>query len=298
MKDTGFSEITYDRLLYNGKDPWYIEIALTGRCNFSCLYCNRFKAEASYDVIREYFSTFSSCKHVQLTGGEPTLHKDFEKIIRCIRSKSKKIGLSTNGTYGTDKYLNLGIDMFSISLDDYDTDILQKRGYKNPDKIIETIVELSKHHYVNVGMVVDSINIGRVEKIIDFILSLGVDDIKLSTSTKDEMPLVFKNEYPTHPILNYRVENFKKGYRMRGNPPEKCHIVKHDVTIVGDYHYPCLVYFREGGAPIAKVSENIMKERLQWFEKHNAQNDSICKEYCMDFKCEFNRNVKRNYYRR
>lgn len=296
MKETGFSEITYDRLQYNGEDPWYIEIALTGNCNFSCLYCNRFKAEVSYDVIKEYFSTFSYCKHVQLTGGEPTLHKDFERIIRLIRSKTKKIGLSTNGTYGIDNYLNLGIDMFSISLDDYDVDILKKRGYKNPGKIIETIKELSKHTYVNVGMVVDSINIDRAEKIIDFILSLGVDDIKLSTSTKDEMPLVFKNEYTDYPILNYRVENFKKGYRMRGNPPKNCHIVKHDVTIVGDCHYPCLVYFREGGKPIAKVSKNIMADRLQWFKNHNSKKDKICNEYCMDFKCEFNRNVKRRCY--
>ncbi len=291
MRETGFSEITYDRLFYTGIDPWDIEIALTGRCNFSCLHCNRFKAEVSYATVVKYFASFYSCNHVQLTGGEPTLHNDFEKILRLIRHKTKKIGLSTNGTYGIDNYLKLDVDMFSISLDDYDIDILSKRGYKNPQEVIKTIRELSKHHYVNVGMVVDSINIDRTEQIIDFILSLGVDDIKLSTSTKDEMPLVFKNKYPEYPILNYRINNFNCGNRMRGNPPVKCHIVKYDVTIVGDSHYPCLIYFREGGDPIAKVSENIMKERLQWFKKHNAQNDIICNAYCMDFKCEFNRNV-------
>lgn len=292
MKNTGFSEITLDRLLYKGIDPWYIEIALTGRCNFNCKYCNRFRAETSYEDIEFFFNSFNSCKHVQLTGGEPTLHKDILNICKLIKTKKSKIGLSTNGSFGIDNYLSLDADMFSISLDDYDTNILKSRGYVNPNNIINTIKELSNYKYVNVGLVVDSLNFNRVEKIIEFILNLGVNDIKLSTSTKDELPITFKNNYEKYPILDYRVKNFNNKITMRGNPPEKCHIVKNDITIVGSHHYPCLIYFREGGKPIGRLSEKIMNERRIWFENHNSKKDIVCNKYCMDFKCEFNRNVK------
>lgn len=288
MKNTGFSEITRERLYYEGSEPWYIEIALTGKCNFTCKYCNRFTAETQFDDFYRYIKTFKKCNHIQLTGGEPTLHKEFIRFANLSKQISNVVGLSTNGTYGIDNYLSTNIDMFSISLDDYDTEILKQRGYKNPDQIIETIKELTKHKYVNVGVVVDHINYQRIEKIIDFILSLGVDDIKLSTNTKDEMLPLFNQSYPEYPILNYRVENFKEGEQMRGNPPKKCYLVKNDITIVGNYHYPCLVYFREGGKPISKISSNLLEERGVWFNNHDSQQDPICNKYCMDFKCEFN----------
>jgi MoaA/NifB/PqqE/SkfB family radical SAM enzyme len=288
MKNTGFSEITKERALYKGIDPWYIEIALTGKCNFNCMYCNRFNTETNIYNVEKYFSTFVKCKHIQLTGGEPTLHKDFLNFVSLCKSKSNVIGLSTNGTYGLEKYEKLNINMFSISLDDYDCDILKQRGYKNPEKIIKTIQELSKNFYVNVGLVIDSININRIEDIIDFILNLGVNDIKLSTNTKDELIPKFKKDYSDYPILNYRVNNFKNNRQMRGFPAKQCYIVKNDITIVGDKHYPCLIYFREGGHPIGNINEHVYEDRLKWFESNNTKKDLICKKYCMDFKCEFN----------
>ena len=203
--------------------------------------------------------------------------------------------MSTNGTFGIDNYSKLNIDIFSISLDDYDQNILINRGYKNPSKIIETIRELSKNFYVNVGLVIDNINISRLEDIIDFILDLGVDDIKLSTNTKNELIPKFKKDYKEYPILNYRINNFKQNKQMRGFPSKKCHIAKNDITIVGNKHYPCLIYFREGGKPINNLNKNVYEDRLIWFKNHNSQKDKICKKYCMDFKCEFNTYIDKNF---
>lgn len=288
MRNTGFSEITPERLHYKGTDPWFIEVAITGLCNFSCKYCNRFSDQIDVKKLTSYFETFGKAKHIQVTGGEPTMHPDFEYIMRLCRNKSLKIGLSTNGSGNIEKYINSCVDMFSISLDDYDCNILRQRGYKNPEHVIETIRYLSKSNYVNVGLVIDSINIDRIEYIIDFIISLGVADIKLSTSTKDERIPFFTKEYKKFPILNYRVENFKKGHQMRGWPGEMCKIAENDITIVGGNHYPCLVYFREGGKPIGRLEGNIMGQRQDWVKTHKPKNDEICKKYCMDFKCEFN----------
>lgn len=35
MAITGFSEITDRRLSYEGNQPWFLELAITGKCNFS-----------------------------------------------------------------------------------------------------------------------------------------------------------------------------------------------------------------------------------------------------------------------
>jgi MoaA/NifB/PqqE/SkfB family radical SAM enzyme len=287
MDNTGFSEITEERLNYKGKDPWYCEIALTGKCNFSCKYCNRFKAEIDFEKLKEFINFVRQFKHIQITGGEPTIHPKFFEIIDLCRSKTLRLGLSTNGTFGIDNYKRCNVDIFSISLDDYDFDILRNRGYKNPEMIVGTIKELSKSYYVNIGIVIDELNVDRLEGIVDYVLQLGVSDIKLS-AIRNTMPK-FTKTYDKYPILSYRVKRFNNGIQMRGTPLCKtCGIIKNDVTIVGDKHYPCLVYFREGGKEIGGLSSKIMQEREDWSINHNCINDPICKKFCMDFKCEFN----------
>jgi len=290
MVDTGFSEITEERLNYSGSDPWYCEIAITGKCNFSCRYCNRFHSDLNVDLL-ESFLTGKVLRHIQVTGGEPTLHPDFKRIMALCRKHCVRLGLSTNGSDSVDTYLSTGTDMFSISLDDYDHDTLLYRGYQNPAHVERVITELASQRYVNVGLVIDSLNVGRIERIIDHILSLGVQDIKLSSSTKDELLPKFTGDYSKYPILSYRTERFNQGKQMRGGPPPKCSISVNDITIVGDSHYPCLVYFREKGKAIGKLSAASMGERKLWSESHDSTTDPICSKYCMDFKCEFNNSL-------
>lgn len=290
MLNTGFSEITQQRLTYTGENPWYVEIAITGKCNFNCKYCNRFKSNTDLNTLIDWMSQFKPFNHIQITGGEPTIHPQFEEIIHFCKEHANIVGVSTNGSWDIEKYLSLPIDKFSISFDDYDLDILKQRGYNNPEHILEVIKELSKTKYVNIGLVIDDINNDRAESIIDFILGLGVHDIKLSVSTKsiDTMPL-FTKEYNKYPILSYRVNNFKAQRKMRGFPTKHCHIAKNDVTIVGDKHYPCLVYFREHGKEIGSIHDkNMMVQRMIWSSNHDCLSDPICSKYCMDFKCDFN----------
>ena len=286
MKNTGFAEITEERLNYCGVDPWFYEIALTGRCNFSCTYCNRFSGDVDIESLSSHFATFDRCKHIQVTGGEPTLHKDFYEIMALCKTKAARVGLSTNGTFGVENYLCSGADMFSLSLDDYDNAILLQRGYKQPELVVETITELAKSKYVNAGLVVDALNVARIESIVDYILSLGVADIKISTV--GGVKPVFSKGYSEYPILSYRVANFNEDRAMRGWPANQCALAVNDVTIAGDSHYPCLVYFREGGKAIGKLSENVKEQRELWAKHHNPQLEAICSKYCMDFKCEFN----------
>jgi MoaA/NifB/PqqE/SkfB family radical SAM enzyme len=248
----------------------------------------------SFCFINQYKN---SLRHIQLTGGEPTVYKDLGTLCDFIKKENHeiKIGLSSNGSANYAFYDKLNVNMFSISLDDYDSSILKKRGYKNVNKIVGNIQQLSKDYYVNVGLVIDKLNCDRIEDIIDYILDLGVSDIKLSVSTKDVVfPNFGKKDYSRYPILNYRVNRFRNGKTMRGIPDcdhFKCELVKNDISIVGDKHYPCLVYAREGGQAIGFLNNFTYADRTAWYISHQPEKDTICKKYCMDFKCEYNRSL-------
>jgi len=291
MLNTGFSEITEERVKYTGNGFWYCELALTGVCNFHCKYCNRLRSEIDYETVRKFiYAERNSLRHIQLTGGEPTTSIYLYYLCSFIKAHKIRLGLSTNGSASLDLYKGLHVDMFSISLDDYDTQILINRGYENPQRVIDNIKALSKLTYVNVGIVIDSLNRDRIEQIIQYVLGLGVHDIKLSISTHDEVMPVFSDcDYSKYPILNYRVTRFRQGKNMRGiDRPFKCEIAKSDISIVGTKHYPCLVYAREKGNAIGEMSGDIKTDRLKWYKKHEPKNDPICSKYCMDFKCDFN----------
>lgn len=294
LENTGFSEITQERLNFkNGF--WYCELAVTGNCNFSCTYCNKLKSFIDYNEIISFIDKYSNLRHVQITGGEPYLYPKLRNLCEFIKSKNIKIGLSTNGSANLYFYQSLPIDMFSISLDDYDEKILLCHGYHNVQTIINNISQLSKSHYVNIGLVIDHLNVDRISEIIDFILFLGVHDIKLSVSTKDQVTPIFDDkDYSKYPILNYRIERFRQGINMRGileSDNFKCHLSQNDISIVGRNHYPCLVYAREGGSPIGLLKNDVMSDRQNWFKNHIPKLDPICKKFCMDFKCAYNRSA-------
>lgn len=298
MENTGFPEITEERVRFAGPGFWFCEIAVTGLCNFHCEYCNRLDSRLDFDRIRDFIDSHKgTLRHVQLTGGEPTLYPRLPELCQLVRERGIRLGLSTNGSAEYRFYEDLGVDIFSISLDDCDENALVLRGFRNVPVIVDNIRRLSENHYVNVGLVVDTRNCSRIGEIISYILNLGVRDIKLSVSTKDEvMPVFGDADYSAHPILSYRINRFRQGRTMRGIgdiEDFRCALARNDISIVSDKHYPCLVYAREGGVCIGDLGPDTEKDRHAWCDRHQPNADPICRKYCMDFKCEFNREHQR-----
>ena len=99
------------------------------------------------------------------------------------------------------------------------------------------------------------------------------------------------------PFLAWRAGNFRCGRDVRGldqKDSPKCALVLDDVTMAGGHHYPCNVYFREGGAPIGTVSsaEVMLAERSRWYEAHDSFKDPICQKMCMDLLRVYNNRVR------
>lgn len=112
--------------------PVTVKIDLTNVCNHSCPGCidhdliENDNNNLSFKTIESLLDGLKSCgvKGVNYTGGgEPTVHRHFEKIIRATHEKGFKIGLICNGSRFHRLPMEDLLHMFEwirISLDSYD----------------------------------------------------------------------------------------------------------------------------------------------------------------------------------
>lgn len=287
------------------------ELILTDRCNFKCAYCRGIKKPFQGDIAFENAIKIvdlwdsANLHNVRFSGGEPTIWEGLIDLVRYTKNKKniQHIALSTNGSASLELYLKLfdgGVNDFSISLDaccamTADTMAGVDSNFYH---ICETIRVLSKLSYVTVGVVLDNRNVGEVEKIIIYATNLGVSDIRIIPSAQDNRFLNL-NISTDYNILNYRLNNIKNNRHVRGiksGDCTYCHLVKDDMVILNNYHFPCIIYMREQGEPIGSIDNKtiheIRMERKKWFEKINTSEDVICKNNCLDVCIEYNNKVE------
>ncbi len=86
--------------------PISINLDLTSACNFSCPFCVDSKLihvrkSLTLEEVKNTVDTLRShglLSVILIGGGEPTLHKDFGKIVRYLKGKGLQIGIVTNGS--------------------------------------------------------------------------------------------------------------------------------------------------------------------------------------------------------
>ena len=217
---------------------------------------------------------------------------DLLKIVaytKKVCSNIKHIAISTNGSASLSYYKKLvekGVNDFSISLDaccSSKANIMANTevNFKHLKKVLSI---LSKLVYVSVGVVLNEKNNDDLKDIVEFATKLGVSDIRIIPSAQ------------TNQKLNVKYLN--KTTKVRGITKEdchRCHLVKDDMAIIKDKHYPCIIYLREQGDAIGNINksiEEIRKERAIWSLKHNIFIDKICKKNCLDVCVAYNNQVQ------
>ena len=156
----------------------YIRLSITDVCNFKCGYClpNGYQKNKSdnrtFLTIEEIkrltkgLSELGVCK-IRLTGGEPTVRKDFFEIIKILKSNSgiKKTVITTNG-YRLDKIANQivasGLDGINISIDSLDRKTFEYiTGHDRLPEILKGIEKLQNLNFKNIkinGVLLKGIN--------------------------------------------------------------------------------------------------------------------------------------------
>ena len=145
----------------------YIRLSITDVCNFKCGYClpngyqkdksdNRtFLATEEIERLAKGLSELGVCK-IRLTGGEPTVRKDFFDIVKILKSNLgiKKTVITTNG-YRLDKIANQiaesGLDGINISIDSLNRETFKKiTSHDRLPEILKGIEKLQQLNFKNI----------------------------------------------------------------------------------------------------------------------------------------------------
>ena len=129
----------------------------TFRCNAQCNMCNiwKFQTNPNEEIYASYYEKLPAGLRINITGGEPTLRKDIDKIFEILYPKSRLLELSTNG-YNTQKIVELANKypniLIRVSVEGLPKINDAKRGIKDGfDHALRTMLELKKTKCKNIG---------------------------------------------------------------------------------------------------------------------------------------------------
>tara|TARA_Y100000591_G_scaffold236662_1_gene207429 strand:+ start:184 stop:1176 length:993 start_codon:yes stop_codon:yes gene_type:complete len=145
----------------------YIRLSITDICNFKCGYClpNGYQIDKGdnrkflhLDEIKRLSKVFSKLgvQKIRLTGGEPTVRKDFFEIIKILKNeaKIKKVVITTNGYHLDEKakmLVNSGLNGINISIDSLDRNTFKTiTGHDRLPEILRGIQNLQSLNFDNI----------------------------------------------------------------------------------------------------------------------------------------------------
>lgn len=254
----------------------FLSFPIINKCNFRCAYCG-IGGESTASIENEYkvFDIINiaeeaikqGVKKFRITGGEPFLHKNIQDILKFFSDFGYYTLINTNGSLLL-KYANILSALkpnikFAVSLDTLNPEIYKQlnRGIIPLLTIIEGIKLLNELGLLlRVNMVVNKLNYGEVQDIIDFCQSLKCD-LKLLDVVS--VPIPYGN----------RQDIYQDICGLEQELQSKCEkIISHEYS--RGYGTPCLRY---------KISNVIVTVKNSLKGSHYDVN-GICKN-CNEFPC-------------
>jgi radical SAM protein with 4Fe4S-binding SPASM domain len=213
-----------------------MNLMITGKCNFNCLHCfnaadnSALMTELSFEEICDLLDQAQDCgiNSLQITGGEPMLHKHFLDIMREIYRRGMMVfTITTNGYFITQKLLDelkaigchseMRISFDGLGFHDW------MRGFKGAEenalKAIKLCIDNGFSVFINSQ--VHRRNLHTVMKTAELLNDMGVDILRLIRTT--EVPRWAENapnvslsleEYYDN-MLRFAQEYIKSGMNMK-----------------------------------------------------------------------------------
>lgn len=242
---------------------WHI----SEKCNLSCTHCyqGELSKEPTLDellyILDEIikFSENKSKLHINITGGEPLLKKEFYDLIDVLNDKNISYGVLTNGTLiDKEKVKKLEKAKFiQVSIEGSEDTHNSIRGKNNYKKVLEGIRILKSHRKkVLVSFTAHKMNFREFPEVCNISRKSKVDKVwadRLIPSGKgSELETLNSEEF--HEFLNIMAKEKKKKILfskteiameralqfLLGGEPYKCSAGKNLITIMPDGKiYPC-----------------------------------------------------------
>lgn len=198
-QETKRLEVETNRAIYE-IEFGQVQIEITGRCNMRCEHC-RASLEKQTDMpvdqiakIIQFARRYSpDYKEVVVSGGEPTLHKDFFNVLRIVRENGgKSVSLTTNGSLLTEEHLDfiesLEFEKFrvSVSLDSLDPEEHDRfrrypSAFEKAIRAIQLVLSNSTNGItLSVRTTIHPHQIADIDEIVRFVFNIGCKRISIS----------------------------------------------------------------------------------------------------------------------
>ena len=203
------------------------------RCNLSCAYCNEYDnvskpvpAETVFERLDKLASLGTTI--ITISGGEPLMHPELDRIIAHIRKRGMIAGMITNGYLLTvDRIQRLnraGLEHMQISIDNVQPDEISKKSLKVLDKKLQLLSDHAEFH-VNINSVVgggikdpqDALVVGKRALELGFTSTVGIihnGDGQLMPLEEEERTVYAKMrsmEKASYARINYFQDNIAHG---------------------------------------------------------------------------------------
>jgi 7,8-dihydro-6-hydroxymethylpterin dimethyltransferase len=173
-----------------GKPPLLAVIDLTNRCNFRCPVCfaetpaDDHVYYLEFETVRRMLTALLAqgpvpCRHIQFSGGEPTLHPRFLDIVRMAREMGfNHIQVATNGSlFGRQEFVQrceeAGLHTLYLQFDGMTDEVyLALRGQRLLEQKLRVVENISRSslRLVLVPTVVPGVNVDQLGAIFTFAL--------------------------------------------------------------------------------------------------------------------------------
>jgi molybdenum cofactor biosynthesis enzyme MoaA len=316
-----------------------VTVFLTYRCNLECHYCKsiirsrsdlmQFPHRAAsftvemFDGLLQSFAG-ASVSHLHFTGGEAALIGDLPEMV----GRAKDWGVSytsitSNGTMPFRVYKSLiesGLDEIRISIDADDPRMSavltgNSHAWSRTIRTIKLLADFKARNpkfFLIGNTVVTKRNRLHVGRIANFLISLGLSDLKLIAAAQEKNDLnnfpevgdvvreleTIIQKYPTgkFDLFRRKVQTVfdPSAIGLEDVQPRKnwrCYLALTERTVDSVYYYPCSVYLREGGRAIGTIDEpaDLRRQKIADFVNNgNCLSDPICRKYCLYCTKNFN----------
>ena len=168
----------------------YLRLSITDVCNFKCNYClpdgyrpngTKNSSFLQLDEIARVVSAFAHCgtNKVRITGGEPSLRKDFTEIIASVAQTKgiEKVATTTNGyrmAEHVEQWRDAGLTNINVSVDSLDAN--QFNAITGQDRFKQVISGIDRAFEVGFKQV--KVNTVLMKDLNDYSLPQFLDWIK------------------------------------------------------------------------------------------------------------------------
>lgn len=263
-------------------------------------------------------------RYVHFTGGEATLNKNLPMFVREASKRGMLSALTTNGSASPDFYRELvlaGLREIRISIDSNDADEFERivRTKGSFEKVEKTILELVKMRdeegmdiFIILNACMQSFDMEKCKSTITGLLRYKSNDMKIlviaedakeieekaSRKAVDDLLALVRNANPNgYELLERKIHTMFRRDTFGLKSMAVRHLMNHclipitERTVDGKYVYPCSIYVRYHGEPLAPIKASFREQQnvsVAFAENHNCRRDPICSANCTFCCREFN----------